>query len=210
MIRKAPKIIKPLLLALFIGILCNFLWLYEILSIKSWVGLNWLNGYMNSVFLIIPLTVSTYVLSMRLLKRISIKNILFAILILSFISFISFELARRVLYIVHSKFFVLSYSQLSSILLISTGILVPNLIFSIGYYYVTNKFLIKTAKRTILLFLGTVILCIAFSLLSIKLVSGYGSGHNFIDSVKMGYPVFWLNILLCVSAVIIFKTKAHK
>jgi hypothetical protein len=34
------------------------------------------------------------------------------------------------------------------------------------------------------------------SLISIEWVKGFASTESFVDAVKMGYPVFWLNTLL--------------
>ena len=205
--QKISYIIRPMLIVILIGLLCNFIWLYEILQIKNWYGLNWLNGYMNSVFLIIPLTVCSFAIPLRLLEKISIKNLFISFLGLSVISLISFEIARQFLYLISSRLFGFTHSQFISIVIILMGFIVPNTIFCTGYYYVTNRFLIKINKRTIFLFLGSVLFSIIFGFVTVNINSGFGSGKTFIDSVKMGYPIFWLNIFFGIIAIVIFKMK---
>jgi len=105
-----------ILLAVFMGLLCNYIWLYEILKIKGWYSLNWLYGTMHSVFLVIPLTVGSYVLTIRIFKLIKIKNLLIALLLLSGISYFSFNIAREFLYSFYSRYYLASHFSFISIL----------------------------------------------------------------------------------------------
>jgi hypothetical protein len=201
----ASNIMKAILIAILSGLLCNCLWILEIIQIKGWTGLNWLSGYMNTVILIIPLTVLAFILSLRLFEKVLLKNLITSFLLLSIISWISYEIAREFLYEINSRFFGFSNSLTISIIIVLTGILVPNLFYSIGYYYITNRFLIKIQKMTILLFFGSIVFSIIFGLITLNINSGFGSGTTFIDSVKMGYPIFWLNIFLGLIVIIIIK-----
>jgi hypothetical protein len=205
----ASHIIQSFLIVIILGLICNCLWLYEILQIKSWTGLLWLNGYMISVFLIIPLTVSSYVLTLRLVVKTSFKNLIISLLGLSIISLISFHIAREIFYAINSRFFGFTSSHFFSIITVLTVIIVPNLIYCFGYYFMTNRFLIKIRKMTIFLFIGSIVLSIIFGLITVNINSGFGSGSTFIDSVKMGYPIFWLNIFLGIIAIIIPKMKKN-
>lgn len=203
----ASHIIKAILIATALGLLCNFIWIYEILYIKSWDGLNWLNGHMNSVFFIIPLTVCSFIFPVRLLRKIRLKNMIIAFVGLSVISLISFEIARENLYTIYSRFFGLTYSKTISILIILFDILIPVLIFSFGYYFIINRLIFRIYRITIFLFSISILFSIVFGLLTVKMYPGFGSGKFFVDSVKMGYPIFWLNISFGLISLIILKLQ---
>jgi hypothetical protein len=201
----ALHIIKAVLIVILLGIICNFLWLYEIVQIKGWIGLNWLNGYMNSIFLIIPLTVCSYILTLRRFRKIEFKNLMISFIGLSIISLVSFEIAREFIYEINSRFFGDYSSQFISIVKVLTGIIIPNLIYCIGYHFITNRFLLKLRKITIFLYLGPIVFSILFGLITININPGFGSGTTFIDSVKMGYPILWMNIFFGIIGVLILK-----
>jgi hypothetical protein len=204
--KKNPlNIISPLLISILFGLICNFIWLYEIIKIKGWYGLNWLEGYMNSVFLIIPLTISSYLISIKLFKKIEIKNMIIAFIGLSVISLVSYEISRQYLYMTNPRFFGFFDFDKMLTLIISRGTIVPLVLYLIGFYYLTNRFLIKIPKWTIFLFLKTIILSIVFGIITIKMHTGYGYESNFIDSVKMGYPIFWLNLFLGINVIELMK-----
>ena len=202
-----PEIFRPLLYSIFAGLFCNFIWLYEIINIKGWYGLYWLNGYMLSVFLIIPITVASFIISLRKISDIGLKYFVISTSILTIVSLISFEIAREVLFSIYSRFFFLSHSLSVSIIIIMIGILIPTSIFSIGYYFITNKLIIKISWKAIILFILSLIFSIVCGLLTIKIYSGFGTGRTFIDSVKMGYPIFWLNISFGLISIILIRLR---
>jgi hypothetical protein len=48
---------------------------------------------------------------------------------------------------------------------------------------------------------------IPLSLITILLIPGFGHQTGWIDAVKMGYPVFWVTVLLGVAGVWIKERK---
>jgi hypothetical protein len=162
---------------------------------------------MLSVFLIIPITVASFIISLRKISDIGLKYFVISTSILTIVSLISFEIAREVLFSIYSRFFFLSHSLSVSIIIIMIGILIPTSIFSIGYYFITNKLIIKISWKAIILFILSLIFSIVCGLLTIKIYSGFGTGRTFIDSVKMGYPIFWLNISFGLISIILIRLR---
>lgn len=203
------QIIITLIIAILIGFVSNFIWLYEILTIKDWQGLNWLNGYMYSVIMIIPLTMCSYIFTIRAYQKIPIKNILISFFGLSIVSWISFEMAREFFYILNFRFWGFSDSLLINILLGLIGFFIPNILFSVVFYKMTNRFLLKITMKSIFLFWGLILFSVVLGLLTIRINSGFGSGRSFIDSVKMGYEIFWLNIGFWIVAIIMIRKNKN-
>ncbi len=194
---------KPLLTGILTGFLCNCIWLYEILHSKGWTGLQWLDGHMISVFIIIPIIVFSFIYSLNLSKKLSCKAFLISIFALSIISLISFEIARVALYSLYSGFHFIVLSIFVSILIDLLAITIPILIFSLGYYALINRLITKIPKKVILLFVATIIFSVIAGLVTVVIFPGFGNGKSFIDSVKMGYPIFWLNISFGIISIII-------
>jgi hypothetical protein len=115
---------------------------------------------MLSVFLIIPITVASFIISLRKISDIGLKYFVISTSILTIVSLISFEIAREVLFSIYSRFFFLSHSLSVSIIIIMIGILIPTSIFSIGYYFITNKLIIKISWKAIILFILSLIFSI--------------------------------------------------
>lgn len=182
------------------GIVSLCLWLAEILLVKKWHGLGWLDGYMSSLFVIIPLVCLTYMIPMVYRQKIYFPKIVACFICICLLAFASFELARSFFYAIYDKlyFLVLADSSLHYKNLM-TGVLLPLLLTGTGFYLAVNYLLFKISKWTMLLIIGAVILSVFLGLLTIQVIPGFGSGTNFADAVKMGYPVFWISLLFSIS-----------
>lgn len=198
---------KPILIAIVTGLLCNYIWLHEVLFSKGWYSLQWLDGYMISVLIIIPLTVFAFIYSIHIVNKLNRKTFLISLFGLSVISMISFEIARMVLYTIYSRFFFFGLSIFVSILTVLVAIMIPVFIFSLGYYALINKLIIKTPKKAIFLFVLSIIFSVIAGLITVAIIPGFGHGKSFVDSVKMGYPIFWLNLSLGLTSMIILRWR---
>jgi hypothetical protein len=206
---KSPTIaFKTIFVTILAGILNNFTWLFEIVKIKGWDGLHWLDGYMGSVFLIIPVIVLSYMYSIRYHLGQSNTHTIVPFVGLSVIGLISFEIAREFLYLIYSGRLMFSYSRMEISIIIVTGLILPNLIFSVGFYLITHYFMIKIRRRTVVLYIIAIVLSTGLGYLTVHFNRGFGTGTAFIDSVKMGYPIFWLNLFLGILPMLINTQKA--
>jgi hypothetical protein len=90
------------------------------------------------------------------------------------------------------------------------GILIPILIFSVGYYSTISKLIFRIPRKAILIFVLSILLSVTFGLITVIILPGFGVGQSFIDSVKMGYPIFWLNISFGLVSIIIYRLRLDK
>lgn len=191
--------------SLIAGIISLVLWLSEILLIKGWSGTTWAFTYVNSAFFIIAVIVLAYIYVCSTITTIALKKKIIAFFILYAVSFLTFEVARNYLYM----FFALGFGNGNfGLINFIIGVLLPVIIFTLGYYFTTRGFLIKLSKRNLFYFPLCVFLTYIMSVLTIKLVPGFGYGTDLPDAVKMGYPLLWLNIGM--GAIIMLHKKQKR
>lgn len=194
-----------MLFIFFLAIAGNCLWLYEIVMIKGWHGLNWISkGLLYSPYLITLSFVFAYIIPFIFTKYISIKKSFFIIFILYVISAFYFEVAVNV----NCSFLfgrcprtLFNSNRIFFLLFLPSIFILP--FFGRIYWYITNRFIKKNKKsnRHIILILS--LLTIPSSLLTIQMNSGYSSGKDWIDAIKMGYPIFWITMFIGLSGIII-------
>lgn len=183
------------------------IWLYEILVVKGWYGLNWLSkGSIYSSYLITLLVVFAFMLPFILYRHIAIRKFFFLTILFYLISVIYYEVAKQATCtflfgrcsasIFHSNKF-LGYLFIPSIFILP--------FFGRVYWSIVNKFIFKNKKSNRHIISTLVFLTIPFSLLTIQIDPGYGSGTDWIDAIKMGYPVFWITIFFGLSGVFIAR-----
>ena len=86
------------------------------------------------------------------------------------------------------------------------------LVASVAVYFSIRLFLVTIDKSLILFLLSTFPLTLLLSLVSIQLLPIMNGNRDYIHAVKMGYPIFWIVLLLpfAVSrALKISKLKFH-
>jgi len=92
--------IKQLFFSLFLSILGISLWLVEIIEIKKWEGLKWLNGNMFSPYFITILVVFSFQNSFLSNKKIATKNKLISSLLLYFLFVTCYEIGKNICFII--------------------------------------------------------------------------------------------------------------
>ncbi len=197
---------NKLVCAFFLSLFSQALWLSEILILKSWEGVGWLNGELFSpiliAFIVSYLFLNNFYENNRgryfymKLFSLSIVNYFIYYLIKSF----GLSIFRPAL----SFGMFISYSQLKNIAMISFLVLT----FFTGLIYSFFVPLIGRNLRIIVLIhiISSFLLTILLSMVSITVLPGFGKDSEWIDSIKMGYPIFWGAFLLAMCSNLI-KTK---
>ena len=72
----------------------------------------------------------------------------------------------------------------------------------------SNVWMKKNKKANAIFIDLFALLTIPLSMISVKVIPGFGSGSDWIDAVKMGYPVFWMIASLGISGLMISKQKS--
>lgn len=193
MIKKMQKrIFLNFTIGLLLAVLANGLWLYEIVSVIGWEGLKWLNYEHKSIFVINALVILAYCFPLWRNQEVQAKqeHKLVTFLLLYVLTLIAF-------YIIKSLFcgplFDLDILYLPSICLI---LLVPFLI-----YWISHKRIHPLKKWQIGPVFLSVLLSILLSNITIEYFPGFGNSSSFIAGTKMGYPYFWITIIMNIIGI---------
>jgi hypothetical protein len=184
---------RQLTLKIIIGlaILSQAIWLFELALRIGWKGLAWLKTDLISPFLIGFFAALAYITPFWVRYRQIDTRIILTVL---------------TFYMINLSCYLLSDALFKSLQIQGTLFLqiLRTLIFIIfvgGYYYVTNELIMPIKKHLAALFLLCIIFMYVFSLISIFIIKGFGTGTQWIDAVKMGYPQLWLCVLLGFSGI---------
>jgi len=179
------------LLPLTLAILSNALWLGELTQIVGWESMAWLAHLHYSVFIIALLAVVAYVMPFRLIHRTPWLQIGQAVLEIYPATLIAFFLAKTILFSIHTRL----YGYFNFYIFVGLLILVVLLI-SFSIHLVTLK-LMRRVRFTHGFYIAIgIVMTVPLSLATVRLIPGLNGDTSFVSAVKMGYPFFWIVILM--------------
>lgn len=201
---KLPK--SSIAIILIAAILNISFWLFEIVVIKKWASLNWLKSPLYAPYAIVLLTTIAHLAPMQLHYRASRINWFISVSGLYLFSLAEFYAGKQLCYALYSRYWIITKIDLA-IGCTAIGLLFGGLA---AACLVSAKQLHRDTNYKSVLANAVLLTCvIPLSLLSIKLIPGYGAGSGWIDAVKMGYPAFWITILLGVAALRTIRLQAR-
>ncbi|MGB4775670.1 MAG: hypothetical protein WBP45_10880 [Daejeonella sp.] len=193
-------------LIIFLSLAGTGLWLYEILGLKGWYSLNWLEGQLYSPYAATLMAVIAFIIPFIISKQVSAKKIILPVIILYGISILCFEAGKQLCYALYCRF---CFWTMKEYILIFSAAFILFVSIGISFWLVTDK-LIRRNKKINMLFISMLTLAaVPLSLLTIQLSPGFGSQTDWVDTVKMGYPIFWITLLLGFSGIIIARQKIN-
>jgi hypothetical protein len=181
-----------------LAILSQAFWLFEITVKIGWRGTAWLKRDLFTPFLICLFAAMAYITPFWIRYRKLDTRI-----VLTVLTFYMINLSCYLLSDVLFKGLQIHPTPLLQILRILVFI-----IFIGGYYYVTTELIMPIQKRLAALFALCVLLMYVLSRASIFIFKGFGTDTQWVDAIKMGYPQFWISILLGISGTFLV-TKAE-
>ncbi len=194
------EIIRASIGVLLLAFLAEALWLYEIQVHIGWVGLNWLRRDLWSPIGIAFCAATAYLLPF-LIKYRQINGKV----VLTWLSFVClnitvFYFGEAVLKRLFSPMIqFLTFGQ--SLKMRFFGLVAIGL-FSFGYYQITDKLILEVRKQQLAMFILAAFFMFVWGNITIFLLPGFGTGHSLVDAVKMGYPQFWICILMGLSGIL--------
>lgn len=192
---KNPITLKLLLYSILLSIAGTLLWQYEIYSIHYGEGLYWLNRNLISPYIITCFAVISFLLPFILRKEFRFINIITTVIILYGISVLCFVAGKELNFAIYCRFCWWTTIQLISLLFF--GILIFA-IFGFGYWITVSK-LIQSIKKSGIIIISITSLCvIPLSLLTSKIFPLFNQ-TDWVNTVKAGYPVFWITFLLGIA-----------
>lgn len=182
----------------------NAIWLYEINNCIGWHSLAWLHVHLVSPYIIALFTVSAFILPLIFKNKINYLEVLLAVSLLYLTSIILYKIGKDLCFFLYR--FMAPPVLLISILVVSC--IVVFFILGFTYWAVSNRLLVANKKRNIILIAIMGLLSIPAAWATVYILPGFGCCNDWVDAVKMGYPVFWITLLLGISSIIIARKTA--
>ena len=193
--------IKQAVIGIFLlAILAEAIWLYEIIAQIGWVGLEWLKRDLFSPFVICTCAATAYIVPFIVKYRLIDGKVILTWLSLVCLNFSLFYFGEIVLRKLFSPLIaLLSFGESITIRLFGLFAVAS---FAFGYYQITDKLIIKVRKQQVVLFILSAVLMFILGNITVFIIRGFGHGDSLVDAVKMGYPQFWICILLGLSSIL--------
>ena len=191
---------QALLGILLLATLAEAVWLYEIIVKLGWASLAWLKKDLFSPYAICLCAATAYLLPFIVKYRQIDGKV-----ILTWLSF--FLLNISVFYIGESVLRHL-FSPLIALLSFGDSLLMrffglfAACVFAFGYFFITQKLIMKVHKQQVALFFLSIFLMFVLGSITVFVIPGFGRGESIVDAIKMGYPQFWICILLGLSGIL--------
>jgi hypothetical protein len=182
--------IFALSIPVLLGTVSVLLWLSEIIHLIGWFGIEWIVVDLKSVYIITLFAVLSYVLPILIFIKVKTGKVFLSIVLLYIFSLLGYFATKEIFRQLFDK---IGYD--THVLYVWLLIFDVTLIAAI-FYYTKQYFLFKSERFHLMTIVAVFISIIPASLISIEWLRGFASTESFVDSVKMGYPVFWLNVLL--------------
>ncbi|MDZ7879974.1 MAG: hypothetical protein U5L45_20010 [Saprospiraceae bacterium] len=174
------------------------LWLFEMTKVIGWSSLDWLEADLISPYVICSLAAICFMTPIVLKYKKIDGKIILTFLTLTMINIAAFFLAELVLKGVFSELSFFSEKAGTYTLGIITFIG-----FALGYYIVTHYLIVNMPRLYVFIFASTEVLMFVLAVITSSLTRGFGGQSYFSDLIKMGYPQFWICILLGLSGIFI-------
>lgn len=197
---------KSFLYSILFSITGMLLWQYEIYSIHFGQGLYWLNKSLISPYIITLFVITSFLMPFILKKEFRFIKIIAAGISLYGISLFCFLAGKELNYILYCRLCWWTTSNL--ILLLLFGILIF-VIFGFGYWLTICKLLQPIKKSGIILISVITLSVIPLSLLTSKIFPLFHQ-TDWVNTVKSGFPVFWITFLIGITGIILVNSKKDK
>lgn len=179
------------------------LWLFEVVAVKGWGSLQWVHGFpWASLPVCLCVSVSTLIPVLRR-ARPSGGRVAVFLLAAAVISLVSFVITRD--WFVASRWFPAS-SRGKSVLL---SPILSVALTSVGLHALIRALLTRISAAGMFFFAAALVLVNVLSFLTILAFPALNGARDFVHAVKMGYPVFWVNVLLAASVELALRRTAR-
>jgi len=189
--------IKPFLFILVLALLAFAGWFVEINYFIGWEGAEWLSYNHYSVFGIAALVVIAYLLPLYLIARKPMQRLWKAGVELYFVVLAAYFLEKLVLITLYTQFY--GFLNPDWLLVMQVLVLVMTVM---SFHFVTQRWLESLRWQQTLVFGAAMLLPYPLSLLSVQYLFNFSNDTLLMDAVKMGYPFFWITLLMGIAGLI--------
>jgi hypothetical protein len=189
---------QSLFIILSLAVTSIAIWLFEMTKVIGWSSLDWLQADLISPYVICCLAAICFMTPIVLKYRKIDSKIILTFLTLSLINIAAFFLAETFLKGVFNR--LSFFSEKNSFYALG---LITFVGFALSYYVVTHYLIVNMPKLFVFVFATSEILMFLLAMITAYFMRGYGNNGYIADAVKMGYPQFWICVLLGLSGVFI-------
>lgn len=183
-----------LLSPFLVGGLCIFLWWQELHHVIGWQGSGWVRKPLFSVYIIIFLIVAVFLLPMVVELKMPIPWVIFYVVLLYLTSCWAFFQAKEILHRLYAHGLHTGNQHLVAVSIWELmGVVIA---FAIVFFIPMRHFHRTTDGMHVITIIVAVISVIPASIISIEHLPLWDCKINFMDAVKIGYPIFWLTVFL--------------
>ena len=195
---------QSLLIIVSLAITSIAIWLFEMTKIVGWSSLDWLQADLISPYFICCLAAVCFMTPIVLKYRKIDSKIVLTFLSLALVNIVAFFLAETFLKGVFNHLSLLgeksSFYALGALTFVG---------FAVSYYFITHYLIVNMPKLFVFIFATSELLMFVFALITAYFIRGFGNNSYIADAVKMGYPQFWICILLGLSGVFILSRNVE-
>ena len=191
---------QSLFIILSLAVTSIAIWLFEMTKVVGWSSLDWLQADLISPYVICCLAAICFMTPIVLKYRKIDSKIILTFLTLSLINIATFFLAETFLKGVFNR--LSFFSEKNSFYALG---LITFIGFALSYYFVTHYLIVNMPKLFVFVFATSEILMFLLAMITAYFIRGYGNNGYIADAVKMGYPQFWICILLGLCGVFILS-----
>jgi hypothetical protein len=179
-----------LFLPILFGFFSMLIWLIEIRSFIGWDGISWINTDLKAVYIVTLFAVLSYLFPILITCKPKRRIVFISILLLYFFSLFGFFVSKWIFGQLYTKI-----GDETHVIYVWYLIVTVTLVAAV-FYFVKQLLFFKSEFFHIMTIVAVFISIIPASLISIEWVKGFATSVSFVESVKMGYPLFWLNVML--------------
>lgn len=197
--------ISLLMTLICLSLIANIIWLIEIKYFIGFESLQWLkqplySPYICTFFVTLALLLPAYLTTKNIRKLVAPG------LLLYLASIVFYNLGSYYVRLPYTSLGVSGTNSLTISVYLVGGLFLTSL-FSFCVWLIFSK-LTSPLKKVVILYITLATICIVpLSLFSITLFPGFGSQTNWVDAVKMGYPVFWATCIMGLIGSFALKTN---
>ena len=182
------KDIFSLIIPVILGVFSVVVWKYCI-NLNNPYNL-WISNDVYPVYLIITFTTASFLNAFIVLGRINIYIYLLCFSIIYPSSWFGYYLCKKLFILLYDKAAYDNHVLYVWILIVIVGLI------SLIHYLTINFFIKKMRPFHVFTFVAVFISVIPASLITVDWFPDHGGLKTFINSIKLGYPMLWINILL--------------
>jgi hypothetical protein len=195
---------QSLFIILSLAVTSIAIWLFEMTKVVGWSSLDWLQADLISPYFICCLAAVCFMTPIVLKYRKIDSKIILTFLSLSLINIVAFFLAETFLKGVFSRMSFLGENNG----LYALGV-ITFIGFAVSYYFITHYLIVNMPKLFVFVFATSEILMFVLAMVTAYFIRGFGNNGYIADAVKMGYPQFWICVLLGLCGVFILSKNVE-